>query len=605
MIITKNLEKAIPDEMKTRKNWVVWKYGKLREGGKKAKEPYTPEGKKAKVNDPDTWSTWPQVCDVSGYEGVGFVFSGDYIGIDLDSCVSEGKIEPWARKIIDHVSSYTEISPSGKGVHILLKGELPQKGKRRKGKIECYDRGRYFTMTGKHLQGTPNTINSYDGDLLFLLFPLPEIDENKMPWLGCVFPEVLSDGQLIERACRIPKFRKLWSGDISNYSSHSEADLALCQSLAFWTQKDENRIKRLFEISGLYREKWSKHPTYASQTIAKALSTCSNVYSPPAPKQEKEKVINTGGCVSPWGFETYSASHIWDMPLKPLVWIVEGLLPEGLTILSGPPKIGKSFLCLNIGLGLAEGGVVLGQIKVEKADSIYFALEDNTRRIQDRLNLMRTERPPDGLKIATLNSLKILDDGGLEQIEIYLDHHPQTKLIIIDTFIKVKPRTRNRGANQYDIDSQILTPLHNLALSKQIGILLIFHNTKAKADDFINSPSGSMANTGTADTAMVLSRGRVTNQGKLQITGRDVIERCLALEYHEDFGSWQVIGDYKMSNISPQRKEIIDLLKNNGFMRGKPIADTLNKNFNNIKVLLGKMVKSGEIKRDMVRGYYI
>ena len=101
-----------------------------------------------------------RACKERGYGGIGFVFTpeDDLCGVDLDGCLDPetGEIEPWAWEIIEELDSYTEISPSGTGVHILVRGELPE-GRNRKGRFETYDRGRYFTVTGKHLAGTPQS----------------------------------------------------------------------------------------------------------------------------------------------------------------------------------------------------------------------------------------------------------------------------------------------------------------------------------------------------------------------------------------------------------------------------------------------------------------
>ena len=143
----------IPDELKIRPQWVNWRLEKR--GEDLTKVPYTPgTERKALSTDLMTWGTFEEAIEVlDRYDGVGFVFSsGDpYTGIDLDDCVEQktGEIRQWALEIVQYFDSYTELSVTGTGVHIIVKGEMTN---RRKGEIEVYSSKRFFTMTG-HVLG--------------------------------------------------------------------------------------------------------------------------------------------------------------------------------------------------------------------------------------------------------------------------------------------------------------------------------------------------------------------------------------------------------------------------------------------------------------------
>jgi putative DNA primase/helicase len=149
--------------MRDLRQWLVWRSEER--DGRPTKVPYNPDtGEKADSTNPRTWTSYGRAvraCKEHGYGGVGFAFTpeDDLCGVDLDGCLDPetGEMEGWAREIIEELSSYTEISPSGTGVHILVRGELPE-GRNRKGRFEAYDRGRYFTVTGKHLSGAPRGI---------------------------------------------------------------------------------------------------------------------------------------------------------------------------------------------------------------------------------------------------------------------------------------------------------------------------------------------------------------------------------------------------------------------------------------------------------------
>jgi putative DNA primase/helicase len=264
------------------RHWVCWQL-EARDG-KPTKVPYSPTtGERASSTDPKTWASHSEAvraCRERSYSGVGFVFTAedDFAGVDLDGCLDPktGEIETWAQELIEELNSYTEISPSGIGLHILVKAQLPP-GRNRKGRIEFYDRGRYFTVTGQHLAGTPHTIESRQEQLARVaqcVFGTPE-SANGRKKSNPKFISELSDKKIIEKASIANnggKFRRLWAGDTSGYASDSEADLALCSILAFWVGPDEQCIDRLFRLSARCREKWTRRADYRERTFKLALN---------------------------------------------------------------------------------------------------------------------------------------------------------------------------------------------------------------------------------------------------------------------------------------------------------------------------------------------
>src|SRR5215211_7390675 len=237
--------------IRDRRQWLCWRTEER--DGEPTKVPYDPStGEKASSTKPNTWTSYEKavsVCKDDGYEGIGFVFTpeDDLCGVDLDKCLNPetGEIEGWAQEVIGELDSYTEISPSGRGIHILVRGSLPA-GRNRKGPFEAYDRGRYFTITGRHLAGTPQSIESRQEPLERVAKRVfGEPSENGHQDLGPKFTSTLSDTEVIAKASSADngeKFHRLWIGDTSGYTSSSEADAALCSLLAFWTGPDEGRI---------------------------------------------------------------------------------------------------------------------------------------------------------------------------------------------------------------------------------------------------------------------------------------------------------------------------------------------------------------------------
>lgn len=282
--------KDIPQELKVLNQWVLWI--NERDGERWVKRPYGSNGCPASHADPKTWDSFDNIINVFGsgtkYNGIGFVFTKDdpYIGIDLDKVIDEnGEISEEASEVLKAIDSYTEHSPSGRGFHIIAKGKLPGKG-RKAGFLEMYDNLRYFTMTGstyrieikEQQEGVDCIYNKYFGDQIkneiTAVIP-PPVDYTELP-----------DDKIIEIATNEKrfKFKDLWDGKISKYPSHSEADQALCNKLAFYTGKNAEQMDRLFRRSGLFREKWDElrgAMTYGEATIKKAIEDCQQTYLNP------------------------------------------------------------------------------------------------------------------------------------------------------------------------------------------------------------------------------------------------------------------------------------------------------------------------------------
>jgi hypothetical protein len=281
---------SIPAELRERKQWVVWRY----EGrdGKRTKVPYRSEDghTRASSTDPTTWSSYRQAeiqAEADHIDGIGFVFAeGDGLaGVDLDHCVTDGQLDGHAAALVLALDSYSEISPSGTGVHVIIRAEL-NGSRRRTGNFEAYDKGRFFCVTGDRLPDTPTTVNERQAQLdevrAEMFPPAPEPQKRAVP----VTINSADDHELLELAGRAKNgwdFDALYRGSWERYDSQSEADLALCNMLAFWTGPDPDRIDRLFRGSGLWREKWDEargDSTYGEQTIARALDGRADFYQP-------------------------------------------------------------------------------------------------------------------------------------------------------------------------------------------------------------------------------------------------------------------------------------------------------------------------------------
>lgn len=285
------IAKNIPDALAILPQWVCWGAK-----GKPRKMPFDPRtGTPAKAGQPETWAdfqTAAQAVEAGRFGGVGFEFdaAGCVVGIDFDHCLHDGKCDPWVEAWVTKLDSYTEISPSGEGLHVFCSAHLPGQAIKRK-EAEMYDRGRYFTMTGR-LYGPEKPLRAAQDTVNALYAELQARAQKQQQERPTEKPTAAPGGVDIEDAPLIAKMKKgrngaafsaLWNGDISAYPSHSEADVALCNILAWWTNGDPARMDRLFRQSGLMREKWDRKQsgtTYGAITIKNAASSTRGGYDP-------------------------------------------------------------------------------------------------------------------------------------------------------------------------------------------------------------------------------------------------------------------------------------------------------------------------------------
>lgn len=289
----------IPDELKQLNNWCVWKFEKR--NGKRTKIPFNAEtGEFAKSNDKSTWSSYETAVNAEGVDGIGFFFEPPYLGIDIDDIDDDlhrfkqgDKLDNIVSEFNEAFKSYTEVSPSGNGLHIIVKGKIPG-SRRRKGNIEMYDSGRFFTMTGK-------TIGKYKDVTEVSEQVFKTIYEKYLPDNTVKYPTTNNYQQNIHNLSEIDVINEIYKSKQAKlfddlmkgnyepyYTSHSEADMALANILAFWCARDYSQMDSIFRQSNLYRDKWDekrKNSTYGEQTLFKAINEANNIYTP---KQQTE-----------------------------------------------------------------------------------------------------------------------------------------------------------------------------------------------------------------------------------------------------------------------------------------------------------------------------
>lgn len=296
----------IPEELKLIPNWVGYDSLKI------PKNPKT--GGNAITTNKSTWSDFDTAVESVkkyGFEGIGFVFDypeHEIFGVDLDHVIENVEV---CDEFVETLRSYAEISRSGNGLHIICKGKLPD-GARRRNFVEMYANGRFFITTGNIYNPKYTDITDCTESIKMLHSKyLPDLTPQTIKDNQFVRLE-LSDTEIIDkaRACKTGQvFQLLYSGAWQGlFNSQSEADLALCGQLAFWCQKDENQIDRIFRSSGLMRSKWDEKRgvnTYGQITISKAVATCAEVYTPQRGSNDTDLALSLFGKKKPKASKAY------------------------------------------------------------------------------------------------------------------------------------------------------------------------------------------------------------------------------------------------------------------------------------------------------------
>jgi RecA-family ATPase len=278
-------------------------------------------------------------------------------------------------------------------------------------------------------------------------------------------------------------------------------------------------------------------------------------------------------------------------------------LPEGASLLVSRPKLGKSWLLLELCIASAAGLLALGNLKPLHGDVLYLALEDNERRLQRRVDKILSPfrgEWPERLRIAT--EWPRLNQGGLDDLTDWCQTASQPVLIAIDTLAKVRPPQKT-GQTFYESDYAAMAGLHKLANERGIAVVAAHHDRKMAADDPFDTVSGTLGLTGAADTIIMIKR---TSAGTtFHVRGRDIEDGETAAQFDKATCRWSLLGAASEVHRSNLRSRVIAALKAAGQpLSTKEIMSAAEmENRNAIDLLLRKMVKDDEIER-VARGRY-
>jgi hypothetical protein len=283
-------------------------------------------------------------------------------------------------------------------------------------------------------------------------------------------------------------------------------------------------------------------------------------------------------------------------------WAVPGLLCEGLNLLAGAPKLGKSWLSLGIAAAIANGDPALGGVEVERGPVLYCALEDTGRRLQRRRQQMLAA----GGRAAPLLTLETacptMPNGGDAVIVDWIEQNPGARLIIIDTFEKMRGRNAH-GVSAYSADYAAAGRFKTIADNYSVPILLIHHVRKQAAEDWQDLVSGTNGLTGAMDATLVLERSRGQADGVLHVTGRDVVENDYAMTFDGTF--WTKLdgpaSDYEMGDT---RADLMRLVREYPGSKPADLAKALDKPPATVRKTLSRMAEQGQLRVAPGGAYY-
>lgn len=287
-----------PKELREMKQWLLWK--KEKRGDKWTKVPYQRDGSPASSTDKATWATFEEcIAVVDRFSGLGFVFDSGVVGIDLDHCITNGVVAPWAREILETFYTYTERSPSGEGLHLILRSDVPLPGRKNED-VECYSSGRFFTVTGNVFEERSILEDLDVEDWYRETFPEKKKSTREILRGTGYLPNDQKILRVMFQAKNGENRRQLYEKGMKStkclFTSQSQADLSLVSSLMFYSANDMATADRLFRASALMRPKWDEYrgeKTYGQITLESAVSEEVMMWEKPA--EGEERFMMSGG----------------------------------------------------------------------------------------------------------------------------------------------------------------------------------------------------------------------------------------------------------------------------------------------------------------------
>lgn len=501
----------IPEELTKLNQWVNWKV-QVRDG-KETKPPYKPQGGYAKSDDPTTWATFDAVKKaLDRFDGIGFELTKDdpFIGIDFDKCYdpNTGDIDPAIEKHIKALNTYTEKSPSGKGLRLLLRGNLPVDGKKN-GRVEVYQNRRYVTITGHRLNGYPASIEARQAELDMFYksaFPGRPEDPKQTPANVAHGRQIICEDwqDRLHKAFSAKngdKIKLLYDGDTSGYASDdSAADMALCAHLAFWFSSDPAAMDQAFRQSGLMRPKWDRKTgdtTYGQMTIDKAIQGCKEVYQEPVKsypettfkENEPEKKTQSQNKKTR-GAKGLTLDSVDKCFSQDVSYLYKTHIPHAMPIIvAGREGIGKTSIVVGI----------VGEILREHQEGyiVWIASEGFLQDTTDKMQKFGTDRS----RLIILQHENETFQFGFDRIadrallDNFLSDCRSSGKVVLAVVIDSIRGISKYGDNESEIKN-VMIPLNGIVCDKyRAALIYIDHEKKGQTTNLLDKVSGSPAKT--------------------------------------------------------------------------------------------------------------
>ena len=542
---------AIPNDLRQHKFWCGWRYN-----GDKKLPINLQTGGYAKSNDATTFSSFQiayQAYLAGGYDGLGIGIFDDIGAIDIDNCVENGVLSDMAQDIIARMNSYTEYSPSGNGIRIIFKidddfrydKDLYYISNQKLG-LEIYISGsthKFVTITGNRINDNP--VANATVKLKEVLEMYMQRKNYKQVSETNVNPLFTDMDYLLIGLEKDNKLKSIWYGDRTK-KSESECDAGLMSKLMYWLNNNKEQAIAAFLSSPYTSQKDDAHkkklersdylPNIAEKMNASRTAAEDNEKWLKGRSIKQEITENR-----PQKLNVISAPDLQEADLPPVEFLVDDFLSMGAIILAGPPKDGKSWFVLLLAIKIALGKPFL-RWQTKQAGVLYLAFEDRKERLQQRMNKLLNYAPaPPWLHFST--DVVTLEDGLLEVLDEHIKERPETKLIIIDTFQKIRGQSVS-GERWYGHDYREAGAIKEFADKKGIAVIFVTHTIKSKdKDNPINELSGTNGIAGVMDTILILKKLRSAQKSVLYTTGRDIDGGEFALQFNKDTCQWEFVSD--------------------------------------------------------------
>jgi hypothetical protein len=299
----------------------------------------------------------------------------------------------------------------------------------------------------------------------------------------------------------------------------------------------------------------------------------------------------------------YTGPELLDARFPEPKWVVNDLLPQGFSPLCGPPKVGKSWLALNLALSIATGQKFLERYDVVQGEALYLDYELPDTKLRGRLEKCLNGRHDlpglESLHLQPKGSWPRIHEGGLEMLQEFMDKHPDLRVVVIDVWRKFSRPRKPQEENSYNLTYEDVGPVKDFADSRGICVVVLHHLAKGwrSYENPFEAFLGSTALAGASDNLLALVKGSEEADGVLWATGRDIEESQTALEFDKEDFTWKFLGDANQFELTQDQNAIAQAIAEMGEASPKDIAAAVGKSGNSVREMLFRMLRQGRVEK--------